>query len=118
MPKTQLKNKEHQTPIETLYCYLRVSTQSQIDEGHSIENQRATGKKVAKQLDMNYIEMNEGACSSKAEVYRPVYEDIKSRISKGEIKHLWVMNRNRWNRDMLEDMLPAEWGTRKRQLKC
>jgi len=105
MPKTQLKNKEHQTPIETLYCYLRVSTQSQIDEGHSIENQRATGKKVAKQLDMNYIEMNEGACSSKAEVYRPVYEDIKSRISKGEIKHLWVMNRNRWNRDMLEDMM-------------
>ena len=78
-----------------LYCYLRVSTQSQVDEGHSIDNQRATGKKVAKQLGMKYIEMNEGACSSKADVYRPVYEDIKSRISNGEIKHLWVMNRNR-----------------------
>ena len=49
--------------------------------------------------------MNEGACSSKASVVRPVYEDMKKRIMDGEIKHIWVMNRNRWNRDMMEDRM-------------
>jgi hypothetical protein len=88
-----------------LYCYLRVSTQSQIDDGNSLDNQRAIGKKVAKRMKLKYVEMNEGACSSKASVVRPVYEDMKSRITTGEIKHIWVMNRSRWNRDMMEDMM-------------
>ena len=91
--------------INSLYCYLRVSTQSQIDDGSSIDNQRATGQRVAKRLGLTYVEMNEGACSSRTDVTRPVYENIKSRITSGEIRHLWVMNRTRWNRDMMEDMM-------------
>ena len=31
---------------EELHCYLRVSTQQQVDEGHSIENQRFLGKNI------------------------------------------------------------------------
>ena len=31
-----------------LYCYLRVSTKTQEDEGHSIDNQRFLGKRVSK----------------------------------------------------------------------
>ena len=37
---------------EKLYCYLRVSTKSQEEEGNSIENQRFLGKKVSKKLGM------------------------------------------------------------------
>ena len=33
---------------EELYCYLRVSTQQQVDEGHSIENQRFLGRDYLK----------------------------------------------------------------------
>ena len=53
----EMSNKE-------LYCYLRVSTKSQEEEGNSIENQRHIGKKVSKKLGMKYIEMNEGGLSS------------------------------------------------------
>ena len=60
---------------QELYCYLRVSTQSQVDEGHSIENQRHLGKKISKKLNMTYVEMNEGGKSSMA--VRPVFEELK-----------------------------------------
>jgi site-specific DNA recombinase len=103
-----VKDDNKQNPLGLsihLYCYLRVSTQSQIDDGSSLDNQKATGKRVAKRMGLKYVEMNEGACSSKATVFRPVYEDMKKRIMDGEIKHIWVMNRNRWNRDMMEDMM-------------
>ena len=46
-----------------LYCYLRVSTQQQLEEGHSIENQRFLGKKVSKNLGMTYVELNEGGAA-------------------------------------------------------
>ena len=61
---------------EELYCYLRVSSQSQVDEGHSIENQRFLGKRLSKQLKMKYVEMNEGGLSSMKET-RPKFEELK-----------------------------------------
>ena len=61
---------------DNLYCYLRVSSQQQVDEGNSIENQRYTGKKVAKSLGLKYVEMNEGGLSSTRNS-RPVLEEIK-----------------------------------------
>ena len=73
--------KDRDVAINSLYCYLRVSTQSQIDDGSSIDNQKATGQRVAERLGLTYVEMNEGACSSRTDVTRPVYEDIKSRIT-------------------------------------
>ena len=51
-------------PKDNLYCYLRVSTQEQNDNNHSIDRQRTFGKKVSKKLGLNYIEMNEGGTSS------------------------------------------------------
>ena len=35
-----------------LYCYLRVSTKVQEEEGNSIENQRHIGQKISKTLGM------------------------------------------------------------------
>ena len=45
---------------EELYCYLRVSSRVQKEEGHSIENQKFLGKKKSKELGMKYMELNEG----------------------------------------------------------
>ena len=61
---------------EELYCYLRVSTQQQVDEGHSIENQRFLGKRLSKKLNMKYVEMNEGGLSSMSKT-RPKFEELK-----------------------------------------
>ena len=43
-----------------LYCYLRVSSKQQLEEGSSIDNQRFLGKRVSKKLGMKYVEMNRG----------------------------------------------------------
>ena len=45
---------------EELFCYLRVSSKIQEDEGNSIDNQRFLGQKVSKKLGMTYVELNEG----------------------------------------------------------
>ena len=47
-----------------LYCYLRVSSKVQEEEGHSIDNQRFLGKRISKKLGMKYVEMNEGHYST------------------------------------------------------
>jgi len=88
----------------SLYCYLRVSTQGQVDEGHSIENQRHLGQKTATKLGLTYVEMNEGGKSSSTGA-RPVFEKLKHGIRNGEIKHIWYYSRNRWTRTSVEDGL-------------
>ena len=46
--------------ISYFIAIYRVSTQKQIEDESSIDNQRATGKSVAEKLRMKYHEMNEG----------------------------------------------------------
>lgn len=85
--------------MDKLFCYVRVSSRSQKDDGNSIERQVALGKRVAKLKKLEYVEMlegQEGAGSSKR--YRPVFQDILARIETGEIKNIWYMDRDRWSR--------------------
>ena len=102
--------------MDKLFCYVRVSSKGQKDDGNSIERQIALGKRVAKLKGLEYVEMlegKEGAGSSKT--YRPVFTDILSRIENGEIKHLWYLDRSRWSRggvkndpyEGLEDVMVA-----------
>ena len=90
---------------KNLYCYLRVSTQTQVDEGHSIE-QRFLGKRVSKRLGLKYVELNEGG------MCQPIQTDhnskIKHLIDEGKCKNLWYLNRSRWTRNQLEDLLVKE----------
>ena len=83
---------------EKLYCYLRVSTKSQEEDGHSIENQRYLGQKISEKLDMEYVEMNEGGLSSVSKT-RPKFNEIKEGMRVGRIKNLWYYSRSRWTRD-------------------
>ena len=97
-----------------LYCYLRVSTQGQVDDGNSIENQRHLGQKVSKTLDLEYVEMNEGGMSSLTErvgkdgkttkLKRPIFEELKEGMRIGRIKNIWYFSRSRWSRSEEEDM--------------
>jgi len=59
---------ENKQITESLYCYLRVSSKAQVDEGNSIEQQRNIGKKIAKKLKLKYVEMNESGYSSMAKI--------------------------------------------------
>jgi DNA invertase Pin-like site-specific DNA recombinase len=81
-----------------LYCYLRVSTKSQEEEGHSIENQRYIGKKISKKLGLKYVEMNEGGLSSMSKS-RKKFNEIKEGMRVGRVKNLWYYSRSRWTRD-------------------
>ena len=89
---------------EKLYCYLRVSTKSQEEEGNSIENQRFIGKKVSKKLGMKYVEMNEGGLSSMSS-NRIKFNELKEGISIGRVKNIWYYSRSRWSRNTVEDLL-------------
>jgi len=88
---------------EKLFCYLRVSSQSQVEDGSSIDNQRFLGKRVCKNLGMEYVEMNEGGTSSTT--FRPVLEELKTGISIGRVKNVWYFSRSRWTRNTIEDLL-------------
>jgi len=87
-----------------LYCYLRVSTKVQEEEGNSIENQRHIGQKISKNLGMEYVEMNEGGLSSMSKS-RPKLEELKQGMSIGRVKNLWYYSRSRWTRNEIEDGL-------------
>ena len=92
---------------EKLYCYLRVSTKGQVEDGSSIENQRFHGKRVSKKLGMEYVEMNEGGLSSMKD-NRPKFEELKRGIREKEIKNIWYLTRSRWTRNTIEDLLMKE----------
>ena len=80
--------------MESLYIYTRVSSKGQT-KGGSLETQEKIGKKVAKQLGLKPIVLNEGGKSSTLG-YRDVLEDeIKVGIEQRKIRHLWVLDRSR-----------------------
>ena len=88
---------------EKLYCYLRVSTKVQEEEGNSIENQRHIGQKISKNLNMEYVEMNEGGLSSMSKS-RPKLEELKEGMKIGRVKNIWYYSRSRWTRSEEEDL--------------
>ena len=58
--------------LETLHIYTRVSTQTQQDEGTSLETQKDMGIQKAKDLGFKHKVWNEGGASSH-------YEDLDNR---------------------------------------
>jgi len=99
-----------------LYCYLRVSSKVQEEEGNSIENQRFLGKRVSKKLGLTYVEMNEGHYSTTSKS-RPKLEEIKTGIRIGRIKNLWYYSRSRWTRNDEEDSLIRRYYFKKYKTK-
>ena len=46
--------------MDKLFCYIRVSSRSQKNDGNSVERQIWLGKRVAKLRGLEYVEMLEG----------------------------------------------------------
>ena len=79
----------------------RVSSQIQETEGGGLELQQRLGKKISKQLGLQYVEFNEGVQSSyQVEInHRPILVELLNEISKvNGIRKVWVFNTDRLGR--------------------
>jgi site-specific DNA recombinase len=87
--------------MDNLDVYLRVSSDSQIEDGFGIQNQKELGIKVSQKLGMKYIEHNEGSKSSNTDFIeeRPILNELMFKINNGEVKNLWVFNNDRLSRN-------------------
>ena len=87
--------------MENLHIYLRVSTDSQIEDGFGIQNQKDLGIKISKKLEMKPIIHNEGSKSSNSDLIeeRPILNELMFKINNGEVKNLWVFNNDRLSRN-------------------
>jgi len=90
---------------ETLFSYVRVSSQEQDLDGNSLTVQSDWGNRVAKKLDMksDVTTYAEGVRSSTTQ-FRPKLEKLEDDIRKGIVKHLWVLDVSRIFRS------GVEWG--------
>ena len=87
--------------MENLHIYLRVSTDSQIEDGFGIQNQKDLGIRISKKLEMKPIIHNEGSKSSNSDLIeeRPILNELMFKINNGEVKNLWVFNNDRLSRN-------------------
>jgi len=92
-----------------LDCYLRVSSRSQQDEGHSLQTQRDIGKRVARRLKLKSRFHDEGVRSSTRTKQREVLDEIKLGIESEEIKNIWVIEYERLFRNIADSMLFQEY---------
>jgi hypothetical protein len=87
-----------------LDCYMRVSSNTQRDEGNSLSVQEDMGREVSKKLKLTFRPHMEGSRSSTIH-YREVLEELKYKISTGEVKNIWIQDKSRLFRDMTDGML-------------
>lgn len=86
---------------DKLHIYTRVSTDSQEENGTSLDTQKALGIKAAKALKLDFKVWNEGGASSRYEDFdnRPVLLQLLREIEAGDVRHLWVYNNDRLSRN-------------------
>jgi hypothetical protein len=86
---------------QVLHIYLRVSTQSQVDDGTSIETQKDIGIRKSKELGLDYKIWDEGGQSSNKDdlTNRPVITSLLDLVEQGKVKHLFVYNTDRLSRN-------------------
>ena len=91
-------------PNQYLDSYIRVSTTQQKRDGNSLEVQEEMGKEVSKKLGLSFRLHMEGSRSSTIH-YREVLEELKYKITRGEVKNIWIQDKSRLFRDMTDGML-------------
>ena len=89
--------------MDTLYCYIRVSSDRQEKDGSSLDVQNDMGIKVSKKLNLkpDVKTYNEGSRSSTIH-YREKFEQLKEDIKSKKVKYIWVQDRSRLFREMVE----------------
>ncbi len=86
--------------METLHILIRVSTQSQEEDGTSLRTQKQLGIDLSRRLKMKYQVHNEGGTSSSKDTLdnRPVMLNLLRLMDEGIVKHLFVYNTDRLSR--------------------
>jgi site-specific DNA recombinase len=86
---------------EILHIYMRVSSQSQVDDGTSMETQKEIGIRKSTELGLDYKIWDEGGQSSSKDDLsnRPVLTQLLDKVEQGEVKHLFVYNTDRLSRN-------------------
>ena len=87
-----------------------MSSDTQKNDGGSLNVQRSHGKKLSKKLGLEYVELFEGSSSTmirtEQDFYnspRPIYTQLKDMIRDKRVVNLWVWNKDRLHRDNLEE---------------
>jgi len=85
-----------------LHIYTRVSTNSQEEEGTSLETQFELGVQRAEKLGMSYGQWNEGGRSSSKDDLsnRPILFNLLEGMDLGNIEHLYARNTYRLFRNI------------------
>lgn len=86
---------------DQLAIYCRVSSQTQKDDGTSLDVQRQNGLRKSEELGLTPILFDEGAASSHSEElsHRPKLLSLLREIDNGSIKHIYVYNTDRLSRN-------------------
>ena len=86
---------------EILYCYIRVSTDEQKLKDYSPKRQKELGIKKAKELDMPFEIMEEGAASASKDDFsnRPVFARLMQLVKDGTAKNIYAFDQTRLSRN-------------------
>jgi|TARA_B110000483_G_scaffold29764_1_gene36090 hypothetical protein len=86
--------------MDKLHCYIRVSGRSQLKEGESIQTQIDIGKRISKELGLQYEEVLEGkdGVASSTTGTRREFEQLKKDILKGKVTNIWFLEFSRFSR--------------------
>ena len=86
---------------ETLYAYIRVSTDEQKLKDYSPARQKELAKKKADELGMHLEVFEEGGASASQEDFsnRPVFFSLLQLIQEGTAKHIFVFDQTRLSRN-------------------
>lgn len=87
----------------TLHIYLRVSSQSQSDDGFGLDVQEKGGRECAAKNGFKIVLHKEGAASSHYEDFenRPKLKTLLTMCERGEVDHLYAYNLDRLSRNDL-----------------
>lgn len=86
---------------KTLYAYLRVSTQQQVDKDLSLPEQRNLASKYAESKGMSaeFLEDAGRSAFDPDPTSRPSFASLLDLIKEGKVKYLWIWNYNRLSRE-------------------
>lgn len=95
--------------MEKVFCYIRVSTETQAERGYGKDVQESSIKEYCQQNDLEIIEIFRDLGVSGTVTERNGLTELMAALSEGEAKHVVIMNTSRlWREDMAKVLIKRE----------